>query len=66
MDVKGVKVAIVAYRTDAEQRTEPHQRVILSDEAKELINSFNYEVLDEDLKKVRLPLMPLVITVQLS
>lgn len=55
MDVKGVKVAIVAYtyETPSNGGRATINGVILSDEAKELINSFNYEVLDEDLKKVQ-------------
>ena len=54
MDVKGVKVAIVSYtyETPSNGGRSTINGVILSDEANALINSFNYEVLDEDLKKV--------------
>ena len=54
MDVKGVKVAIISYtyETPSNGGRSTINGVILSDEAKAVINSFNYEVLDEDLKKV--------------
>ena len=55
MDVKGVKVAIVAYtyETPSNGGRSTINGVILSDEAKELTNSFNYEVLDQDLEKIK-------------
>lgn len=54
MNVKGVKVGIVSYtyETPSNDGRPTINGVILSKEADELINSFNYEVLDEDLRKV--------------
>ncbi len=54
MDVKGVKVAVVAYTYETPRNggRKTINGIVLSDEASELVNSFNYETLDEDLKKV--------------
>ncbi len=54
MDVKGVRIAIVAYtyETPSNGGRSTINGVILSDEADELTNSFNYEVLDEELLEI--------------
>lgn len=54
VDVKGLKVAIVSYTYETpsvDGRTTINSGII-SREAEDLINSFAYETLDEDLKKV--------------
>ncbi|MDD3874804.1 MAG: CapA family protein [Methanosarcina sp.] len=55
VDVKGLKVAIVSYtyETPSVDGRTTINSVIISQEAEGLINSFAYETLDEDLKKVK-------------
>ncbi|MDD4584143.1 MAG: CapA family protein [Eubacteriales bacterium] len=55
VDVKGLKVAIVSYtyETPSVNGRTTINSVIISQEAEGLINSFAYETLDEDLKKVK-------------
>ncbi|GAB1476091.1 CapA family protein [Bacillota bacterium] len=54
MNVKGVKIAVISYtyETPSNGGRSTINGVVLPGDAKELINSFNYELLDEDLKKV--------------
>jgi len=54
MNVKGSKIAVISYtyETPSNGGKPTINGVILSGESRALINSFNYEVLDEDLKKV--------------
>jgi poly-gamma-glutamate synthesis protein (capsule biosynthesis protein) len=54
MDVKGVKVGIISYtyETPSNGGRPTINGVIISDKVKSLINSFNYEVLDDELEKV--------------
>lgn len=54
MNVKGVKTAIISYtyETPSNGGRSTINGVILPEGTKELVNSFNYEILDDDLKKV--------------
>lgn len=54
INVKGVKTAIISYtyETPSNSGRSTINGVILPEGTKELVNSFNYEILDDDLKKV--------------
>jgi poly-gamma-glutamate capsule biosynthesis protein CapA/YwtB (metallophosphatase superfamily) len=54
MDVKDLKIAVVAYtyETPSYNGRKTINGIQINSDAEELINSFNYDTLDEDLKKV--------------
>ena len=54
VEVNGLKIAVIAYtyETPSSSGRTTINSAFISEEAEPLINSFNYETLDEDLKKV--------------
>ncbi len=55
MDVKGVKIAVMSYtyETPSNGGKSTINGTILSDQAKSMINSFNYEILDSELEIIQ-------------